>query len=64
MDKIVVTNNKTPFTNLFTENQKISIPVAHGEGRYVIDKQSYTKIKNNDQITMKYQGRKPKWIIR
>jgi len=52
---IIVTNNKTPFTNLYKENQKISIPVAHGEGRYVIDKQSFTEIKNNNQITMKYQ---------
>jgi phosphoribosylformylglycinamidine synthase I len=52
---ITVTNNKTPFTNLYKDNQKISVPVAHGEGRYVIDKQSYTEIKNNNQITMTYQ---------
>jgi len=55
----VVTNNKTPFTNLFKEQQIISIPVAHGEGRYVADKQSYEKIKNNGQIVMKYNDENP-----
>ena len=55
----VVTNNKTPFTNLFKEQQIISIPVAHGEGRYVVDKQSYEKIKNNSQIVMKYNDENP-----
>ena len=55
----VVTNNKTPFTNLFKEQQIISIPVAHGEGRYVADKESYEKIKNNGQIVMKYNDENP-----
>jgi phosphoribosylformylglycinamidine synthase subunit PurQ / glutaminase len=57
--EIIVTNNKTPFTNLYTENQKISIPIAHGEGQYMIDKQSYKEIKNNNQVTMKYMGDNP-----
>ena len=30
---VVVTNTDTPFTNLFDKDQKISIPIAHGEGR-------------------------------
>jgi phosphoribosylformylglycinamidine synthase subunit PurQ / glutaminase len=57
--EIIVTNNKTPFTNLYTENQKISIPIAHGEGQYMIDKQSYKEINNNNQVTMKYMGDNP-----
>ena len=52
--KVLVTNNKTPFTSLYKQNQKISIPIAHGEGKYFVDKQSYTDIENNNQITMKY----------
>jgi phosphoribosylformylglycinamidine synthase subunit PurQ / glutaminase len=55
----IVTNNKTPFTNLFKERQMISIPIAHGEGRYMVDKQSYEKIKNNNQIVMKYNDENP-----
>ncbi len=60
---ILVTNTKTPFTNLYTENQKISIPIAHGEGQYVVDKQSYTEIKKNNQITLKYEGNNPNGSI-
>ena len=59
----VITNNKTPFTNLFEEQQKISIPIAHGEGRYLVDKQSYEKIKNNSQIVMKYSDGNPNGSI-
>lgn len=51
---VIVTNNETPFTNLYERYQKISIPIAHGEGQYVIDKQTYTEVKNNNQIIMKY----------
>lgn len=60
---IKVTNNKTPFTNLFTSEQIISIPIAHGEGRYIIDDNSYTNIKNNNQITLKYDDENPNGSI-
>jgi len=56
---VVVTNTDTPFTNLFDKNQKISIPIAHGEGRYIIDKESYRKIKNNNQVTLEYWKSNP-----
>jgi phosphoribosylformylglycinamidine synthase len=57
---VTVINNKTPFTNLYKQYLKISIPIAHGEGKYFVDKQSYTDIKNNNQITMKYdEGSNP-----
>jgi len=61
---IKVTNNKTPFTNLFTLEQIISIPIAHGEGRYIIDDNSYTSIKNNNQITLQYNDENPNGSIK
>jgi phosphoribosylformylglycinamidine synthase subunit PurQ / glutaminase len=56
---VVVTNTDTPFTNLFDKDQKISIPIAHGEGRYIIDNKSYRKIKNNNQVTLEYWKSNP-----
>ncbi len=56
---VVVTNTDTPFTNLFDKYQKISIPIAHGEGRYIIDNKSYRKIKNNNQVTLEYWKSNP-----
>ena len=29
-------------------------PIAHGEGRFVIDEKSYNKIKKNNQVTLEY----------
>ena len=56
---VVVTNTDTPFTNLYDKNQRISIPIAHGEGRFVIDEKSYNKIKKNNQVTLEYWKHNP-----
>ena len=51
---LVVENNTTPFTSLFRRGEIISIPVAHGQGRYIIDSQSYRKLERNKQILLRY----------
>ena len=51
---MIVTNTDTPFTNLYAKNQRISIPIAHGEGRFMIDNKSLIKIKKNNQVTLEY----------
>jgi phosphoribosylformylglycinamidine synthase subunit PurQ / glutaminase len=51
---VEVQNNKTPFTNNFQKNQKIQIPIAHGEGRYVADNQLLKDLKKNNQIVLRY----------
>lgn len=61
--KVQVVNNDTPFTNLFTKNQEISIPIAHGEGRFIVDKMTLKKIKKNNQITLKYRIENPNGSI-
>jgi len=35
--------------------KKISLPIAHGEGHYVIDKKEYAKMKKNKQIAFVYE---------
>ena len=49
-----VMNDQTMFTNQYTKNEKIRIPVAHGEGRYYCDEQTLTELKANDQIVFRY----------
>ena len=51
---VKVQNNKTPFTNCFQKNQKFQIPVAHGEGRYVVNNQILNDLKKNNQIVLRY----------
>ncbi len=54
-----VLNVKTPFTNLFKLNEQISIPIAHGEGRYVIDDDKLHDLYQNNQIVFKYKHQNP-----
>jgi phosphoribosylformylglycinamidine synthase I len=34
--------------------KKLSVPIAHGEGRYVVNKKEYEKLKENKQIAFTY----------
>ncbi|HEY9398486.1 MAG TPA: phosphoribosylformylglycinamidine synthase subunit PurQ [Nitrososphaeraceae archaeon] len=54
-----VLNVKTPFTNLFKLNEQISIPIAHGEGRYVIDDDKLHDLYKNNQVVFKYKDQNP-----
>ena len=51
---VQVTNNKTPFTSQYASNQIFGIPVAHGDGRYVVDSNIMKKIKKKNQIVLRY----------
>jgi phosphoribosylformylglycinamidine synthase subunit PurQ / glutaminase len=53
---VEVVNNKTPFTSQFAPKQKFSIPIAHGEGRYVADSKILKKLKKKNQIVLRYAG--------
>jgi len=48
--KIEVLNVNTPFTNLFKLNDQINIPIAHGEGRYVVDKDQLKHLYKNTKM--------------
>ncbi|SCY72493.1 phosphoribosylformylglycinamidine synthase subunit PurQ [Alkaliphilus peptidifermentans] len=50
-----VENKETPFTNRCTHGQIINIPIAHGEGNYVVDDEELEKMKKNGQILFTYQ---------
>lgn len=52
---LIVENNKTPFTNQFSLNQKIPIPIANGEGRYFVDDETLKKLKKKNQIVFRYE---------
>jgi phosphoribosylformylglycinamidine synthase len=57
--KMEVLNVNTPFTNMFRLNDEISIPIAHGEGRFVIDDDKLHELKQNNQIVFKYKDQNP-----
>lgn len=52
--ELEVVNGETPFTNQTQEGEKITLPVAHGEGNYYIDDKGLVDLKKNDQIVLRY----------
>jgi phosphoribosylformylglycinamidine synthase subunit PurQ / glutaminase len=57
--RIKVLNNKTPFTNKFERNKEITIPIAHGEGRYIVGKKDLKCLKKENRIVLKYINEDP-----
>ncbi|RPI81299.1 MAG: phosphoribosylformylglycinamidine synthase subunit PurQ [Nitrosopumilales archaeon] len=57
--KMEVFNVNTPFTNMFRLNDEIAIPIAHGEGRFVISDDKIPELKRNNQIVFKYKDQNP-----
>lgn len=51
-----VVNNKTAFTNQYSQGEIINIPIAHGEGNYYCDDATLAELKANDQIIFRYAG--------
>ncbi len=54
-----VINNSTAFTRTYKKGQIITIPIAHGEGRYHIDNAGLKRLEDNDQIAFTYSGNNP-----
>lgn len=51
---VKVVNNNTPFTNLYKEGEVINLPIAHGEGNYVVDEETLKQMIKNQQIVLQY----------
>lgn len=51
---IQTVNTNSMYTQLLKENQVLSIPVAHAEGRYHCDAATLAELKTNNQILFQY----------
>jgi phosphoribosylformylglycinamidine synthase subunit PurQ / glutaminase len=52
--RLRVETTRTPFTSLSKKGETLRVPIAHGEGRYYLDKDSIQKLEDNDQIVVRY----------
>jgi phosphoribosylformylglycinamidine synthase subunit PurQ / glutaminase len=57
--QLKVVNNQTMFSNVYQQNEVITVPIAHGEGNYYCDEETLAKLKNNNQIVFTYEGTNP-----
>ncbi|WP_125565124.1 phosphoribosylformylglycinamidine synthase subunit PurQ [Companilactobacillus insicii] len=53
---LTVENNKTLFTSKYDFKEKITIPIAHGEGRYYCDSETLHGLNENNQIVFRYDS--------
>jgi len=54
---IRVENDKTPFTNLTSQDRVLNIPIAHIEGNYYADKSTLEELNRNNQVIFRYATR-------
>lgn len=60
---IRVETTATRFTNQYEHGQHLRIPIAHGDGRFVIDPDGLALLQDNDQIIFRYisDGNSVEW---
>lgn len=51
-----VERNDTPFTADFEEGETFSVPIGHGDGRYVATDDELERLKQNRQVVLRYTG--------
>jgi phosphoribosylformylglycinamidine synthase subunit PurQ / glutaminase len=49
-----VENNASPWTKTYQNQEVITIPIAHGEGRYFADENTLQQLEDNQQILFRY----------
>jgi phosphoribosylformylglycinamidine synthase len=47
-------NSNTPFTSQLENGRVLSIPIAHAEGNYVCDDETFDRLEENGQIVFRY----------
>jgi phosphoribosylformylglycinamidine synthase len=47
-------NNETRFTNQLPTNMKLRIPIAHGEGNFIVSNEQLKELEDNNQIAFRY----------
>jgi phosphoribosylformylglycinamidine synthase I len=55
MVRLTVRNNTSPFTAGYEVGQTLSVPIAHGEGRYFADEQTLLELERNHRIAFEYE---------
>jgi phosphoribosylformylglycinamidine synthase subunit PurQ / glutaminase len=51
---IVVENPATPYTSELKSGEVLSLPIAHAEGNYVCDDETFHSLEENNQIVFRY----------
>ncbi len=53
---VKVERSDSPWTQSYSSGQTITLPIAHGEGRFYADRRTLQQIENNGQVLFRYEG--------
>src|SRR5262245_34800124 len=51
---LLVESSETPFTRAMRPAQVLKMPISHGEGRYLADRETLVRLRENGQIAFRY----------
>ena len=57
--RIRVETTDTPCTTVYTRGEEITVPVAHGDGRFVADERTLRKLEAEGRVVWRYVGENP-----
>jgi len=49
----------TPFTHAYERGEELTVPIAHGDGRYVADAETAAMLEAGGQVVWRYTGENP-----
>ena len=52
--RVRVENADTPWTRAYDEGEVLTLPIAHGEGRFEIDEEAYERLEADDRVLFRY----------
>ncbi|HCF28622.1 MAG TPA: phosphoribosylformylglycinamidine synthase I [Cyanobacteria bacterium UBA11049] len=53
---VKVERSDSPWTQSYSSGQTITLPIAHGEGRFYADRRTLQQIEGNSQVLFRYEG--------
>ena len=56
---LTVERNDIPWTQAYSTNETITLPIAHGEGRFYADKSTLAALEDHGQVLFRYAGDNP-----
>lgn len=56
---IKVERNNLPWTQAYSQNQVITLPIAHGEGQFYADNEVLAQLEDKGQVLFRYEGDNP-----
>ncbi|MEJ1937325.1 phosphoribosylformylglycinamidine synthase subunit PurQ [Nostoc sp. NIES-2111] len=54
-----VESTSNPWTQAYNPSEVITLPIAHGEGRFYADEATLSQIEDNGQVVFRYAGENP-----